>query len=622
MAFRRILLVLSISIVVTSIASSQSWKYIAPMKHARSWHRAILLQSNKILVIGGTDGFTALNSCELYDPLKDVWSDAGSLNVPRYRFQACLLDDGRVFVAGGLTDMGVQTTATCEIFDPSANTWKMTATMSDPREEFEACAIPGNKIVLIGGLDANKPHYLNSVDLFDVATETITALPPQPEATSTVCAIYSSQKNAIFTFGGNQDGFGGFKGKMTQKFSLDDGNWSNVDSMIDRQGAQFNTIVNPISNEIYLFTNDTAYPLRLTSDVEALDPSTGHWHLTGTITPRTDPRAILIDDSIALTGGIDAYNHQISNCSWYSFITNKSREGTPLLEPLTAHSNIYLAQQDTDGCAIFRKLLVIGGETTGGISTPHCELLDLGKSFLTGMTIAETHRSSASSYFGHPDSLPLLIDVNPSMNLDSLWPYFQTISGTYAWDSSVVQFAGYLPPNGWTVTGLTSHGNSEDISIQNISSQPTHPLSIGTALFLPRVHTAASRSVALAGLSFNIGDKTLSQCISANEDGIWSVYILGDEGVTRLAGETSSISIQSIEMESGKVEVVYYAPWLSSNKPRFEVYDMLGRCVSVTENNPEATTISIDVHQIPSGAYLLRLIDGAAVTSKIFEIKR
>src|SRR5436190_12916419 len=85
------------------LATAQTWRYIAQMKHARAQHQAILLKNGQILAIGGEDGQQVLRSCELYDPATDVWHDVDSMHEERHRFSAFLLPDGRVFVAGGLS---------------------------------------------------------------------------------------------------------------------------------------------------------------------------------------------------------------------------------------------------------------------------------------------------------------------------------------------------------------------------------------------------------------------------------------------------------------------------------------------------------------------------------------
>ena len=65
--------------------------------------QAALLLSGKALTAGGLDGnHVASASAELYNPITNTWSAAGSLAMARAFFQMVLLADGSVLAAGGL----------------------------------------------------------------------------------------------------------------------------------------------------------------------------------------------------------------------------------------------------------------------------------------------------------------------------------------------------------------------------------------------------------------------------------------------------------------------------------------------------------------------------------------
>jgi hypothetical protein len=85
---------------VYSPATSQ-WHATGTMGTFRSHHAAVLLNSGKVLVVGGTDGNGGvLASAELYEPATDTWSPAGSLATARSDHTATLLGSGKVLVAG------------------------------------------------------------------------------------------------------------------------------------------------------------------------------------------------------------------------------------------------------------------------------------------------------------------------------------------------------------------------------------------------------------------------------------------------------------------------------------------------------------------------------------------
>ncbi|HEV3359109.1 MAG TPA: kelch repeat-containing protein [Pseudonocardiaceae bacterium] len=105
------------------------WAEAATMPSGRCWHRAVLLNSGRLLVIGGTDSAcydVGYQNALSYDPLAEVWTPVAGLSVGRYGFAVTTLTDGRVLVVGGSVRSGVATqnpgsdllTATAEVLTP------------------------------------------------------------------------------------------------------------------------------------------------------------------------------------------------------------------------------------------------------------------------------------------------------------------------------------------------------------------------------------------------------------------------------------------------------------------------------------------------------------------------
>ncbi len=74
------------------------------MNDGRHWHAASVLTDGKVLVNGGSNGGTSLNSNELYDPSTGIWTTTGSMNDQRYVHTSYLLTNGRVLITGGYND--------------------------------------------------------------------------------------------------------------------------------------------------------------------------------------------------------------------------------------------------------------------------------------------------------------------------------------------------------------------------------------------------------------------------------------------------------------------------------------------------------------------------------------
>ncbi|MFK0236635.1 Kelch repeat-containing protein [Streptomyces vinaceus] len=102
------------------------WSAAEGLSTGRSHHRAVLLRSGKLLVIGGTDDSTfdvGYQNAELYDPQTRAWTATGGMVTGRWAFAVAELLDGGVLVAGGLVrsgaavpDSGDVLTATSEVF--------------------------------------------------------------------------------------------------------------------------------------------------------------------------------------------------------------------------------------------------------------------------------------------------------------------------------------------------------------------------------------------------------------------------------------------------------------------------------------------------------------------------
>jgi N-acetylneuraminic acid mutarotase len=140
------------------------WTTVANMNAARSGHTATLLQSGKVLAVGGEDsGGNAINSVEIYDPVADTWTSAASLNAARFGHTAILLNDGTVLVMGGGTN-------TNEIYDPATNTWKAVANLLTSRYGYTVTLLSNGKVLITGGVGNSTGKTINSTEIYDPAT--------------------------------------------------------------------------------------------------------------------------------------------------------------------------------------------------------------------------------------------------------------------------------------------------------------------------------------------------------------------------------------------------------------------------------------------------------------------
>ncbi|MEU6994716.1 DUF6603 domain-containing protein [Streptomyces sp. NPDC046465] len=145
---------------------TRAWTATAPMNDARTGHQAVSLRDGRVLVVGGalptggtggTGGDAALAYCELYDPASGAWTPTGSLHTARKGHQATLLPDGRVLVTGGEAAVaadgtfGPRALASAELFDPAAGTWTPAAALPSGRARHRALLTRAGDVLVIGG---------------------------------------------------------------------------------------------------------------------------------------------------------------------------------------------------------------------------------------------------------------------------------------------------------------------------------------------------------------------------------------------------------------------------------------------------------------------------------------
>ncbi len=138
--------------------TTNTWTNAAPMANIRSEHSITLLQNGKVLVAGGFTGSfvgTAINSAEIYNPLTNTWSSAGSLAIARARQSAALLPNGQVLVMGGENSTGTLTSA--ELYNPSGNTWLPAAPMATSRDFLTSRLLPNGEVLVVGGNASSNP---------------------------------------------------------------------------------------------------------------------------------------------------------------------------------------------------------------------------------------------------------------------------------------------------------------------------------------------------------------------------------------------------------------------------------------------------------------------------------
>jgi Putative Ig domain/Galactose oxidase, central domain len=182
------------TLTVAAVASG-SGSFIATtssLAAPRAFHTATLLSSGKVLLAGGQDASSSLQTAELFDPAVGTFSATGSLSAARYNHSATNLADGRVLIIGGVSL--TTTLASAELYDPATGKFTATGSLLAARSDHTATLLGSGKVLVVGGRDLTA--YPATAELWDPATGVFTATtgaPISPRATHTASLLASGK---------------------------------------------------------------------------------------------------------------------------------------------------------------------------------------------------------------------------------------------------------------------------------------------------------------------------------------------------------------------------------------------------------------------------------------------
>ncbi|KAL3827973.1 hypothetical protein ACJIZ3_016775 [Penstemon smallii] len=104
-----------------------------PSKIRHLAHFGVVSTAGKLFVLGGGsdavdpltgdhDGCFSTNEVWSYNPITRQWTTCAPMIIPRAMFGCCVLDDGKIIVAGGFTDCR-KSISKAEVYDPERDTW-------------------------------------------------------------------------------------------------------------------------------------------------------------------------------------------------------------------------------------------------------------------------------------------------------------------------------------------------------------------------------------------------------------------------------------------------------------------------------------------------------------------
>src|SRR6266567_1100522 len=192
-----------------------------------------------LYVIGGGNSGVALSDLQRYDPVLDAWTTLTSMNTTRAGAAAAVIDDG-IFVIGGRQSTGGPCSGgpylnTVEKYDIDTDTWSAVAQLPSARSDLAAVA-HGGKIFVFGG--CNDTGVTDEVDMYDPQTNTwTTGLAPMPTKRASLVAGHSG--NQVYAIGGTD---GVSASNANEVYDIPSDTWSaNAPMTTRRQEAGVNS---------------------------------------------------------------------------------------------------------------------------------------------------------------------------------------------------------------------------------------------------------------------------------------------------------------------------------------------------------------------------------------------
>ncbi len=163
--------VLAISPTSSTLTQTLSIEYF---EGRRGGNVSILLDDGRLFIAGGCHLINGqwYAITKTYDFTLDTWTSHPNMSRPKCHAAYLKLADGKILVAGGLTSSSTSTNSV-EIFDPTTNTWSTTYPMGTSRAYATATLLTSGKVLVTGGyVNTNSAANTHSTtEIYDPATQ-------------------------------------------------------------------------------------------------------------------------------------------------------------------------------------------------------------------------------------------------------------------------------------------------------------------------------------------------------------------------------------------------------------------------------------------------------------------
>jgi len=275
-----------------------AWTTTGDMLQGRSNHTATLLQTGKVLVVGGVaTGIGGLDTAEIYDPTSGTWAATGSISPARRSHTASVLPTGRVLIAGG-SDGGTLIDSPPQVYDPNTGTWIATGQLLQNRTSHTATTLPSGKVLVTGG-SANSTK-LAQAELYDPLTGAWA-----PATSMSTARLYNTAtllaSGLVLVSGGvsNPDTLA-----TAELYDPVSDSWSSTGSMSQGRGTHTASVL--ASGKVLVLGGISSGLQPSPPDAEIYDPASGTWTATPSMSlPRWLHVAAPLGVGVLVAGGSD-----------------------------------------------------------------------------------------------------------------------------------------------------------------------------------------------------------------------------------------------------------------------------------------------------------------------------
>jgi hypothetical protein len=180
-----------------------SFSSVGDMSIAREYPGGARLQDGRVLIAGGVSNSSNQDTAEIFDPKTNTFTllDA-HMSAQRYGPAVAALPDGRILLAGG-ADAGNELTS-AEVFNPATKSFSPVGSLSAGRDSAVTEPLPDGRVLVAGG-HGSGGNNLDSSEIFDPKTNSFSPGPTLPVKAYGVAGAVISGGRILFAggFGGN-----------------------------------------------------------------------------------------------------------------------------------------------------------------------------------------------------------------------------------------------------------------------------------------------------------------------------------------------------------------------------------------------------------------------------------